>query len=43
MGEFCVRTGKVKAAPPCEPLKVFPIKIEGDDVLVDFDAGYYAS
>lgn len=42
MGKFCVRTGKVKAAPPCDPLKMFPLKIEGDDVLVDFDAGYYA-
>ena len=39
MGKFCVRTGKVKSPPPCEPLKVYPIRIEGRDVLVDFSAG----
>jgi len=39
MGKFCVRTGKVKSPPPCEPLKVYPILIEGRDVLVDFSAG----
>ncbi|MCA6216956.1 non-heme iron oxygenase ferredoxin subunit [Ideonella sp. B7] len=38
MGKFCVRTGKVKSPPPCEPLKVYPIRIEGQDVLVDFSA-----
>ncbi|URS59077.1 non-heme iron oxygenase ferredoxin subunit [Pseudomonas sp. Y39-6] len=42
MGKFCVRTGKVKAAPPCEPLKIFPIRIDGNDVYVDLDAGYLA-
>lgn len=42
-GKFCVRTGKVKASPPCEPLKVFPVRVEGEDVLVDFDAGHVAS
>nr|AAB36669.1 isopropylbenzene-2,3-dioxygenase [Pseudomonas sp. JR1] len=42
MGRFCVRTGKVKAAPPCEPLKIYPIRIDGSDVFVDFDAGYLA-
>jgi len=39
MGKFCVRTGRVKSPPPCEPLKVYPVKVEGADVLVDVDAG----
>nr|ART38944.1 H466 [uncultured bacterium] len=43
MGKFCVRTGKVKAAPPFEALKIFPIRIEGNDVLVDFEGGHLAS
>lgn len=38
-GKFCVRTGRVKARPACDPLKVYPLKIEGDDVLADLDAG----
>lgn len=42
MGKFCVRTGKVKAQPPCESLKVYPIRVEGNDVYVNFDAGYVA-
>ena len=43
MGQFCVRTGKVKSPPPCVALKIFPIRIEGDDVLVDFEGGYLTS
>lgn len=39
-GKFCVRTGKVKAYPPTEPLKVFPVRIEGGAVYVDFSAGH---
>ncbi|SKB98338.1 non-heme iron oxygenase ferredoxin subunit [Sphingopyxis flava] len=38
-GKFCVRTGKVKATPPCQALRVFPVKVDGDDVLVDLDGG----
>ena len=38
-GKFCVRTGKVKALPACKPIKVFPIKVEGDEVHVDLDNG----
>lgn len=38
-GKFCVRTGKVKASPACAPLKTYPLRIEGDDVFVDLDAG----
>ncbi|EWS65520.1 3-phenylpropionate dioxygenase [Hydrogenophaga sp. Root209] len=42
MGKFCVRTGKIKSPPPCQALKVFPIRVEGNEVFVDFDAGYLA-
>ncbi len=42
MGKFCVRTGKIKSAPPCEPLRIYPIRIDGDDVYVDLDSGYLA-
>lgn len=33
--KFCVRTGRVKALPACEALKVFPTKIEDGYVFVD--------
>jgi len=36
---FCARTGKVLAAPAPEPLKVYPLRVDGEDVLVDLDAG----
>ncbi len=42
MGKFCVRTGKVKTPPPCESLEIYPVRIDGRDVFVDFDAGYLA-
>lgn len=38
-GKFCVRTGKVKARPACAPLKIYPVRVEGEDILVDIDAG----
>jgi biphenyl 2,3-dioxygenase ferredoxin component len=38
-GKFCVRTGAVIQNPPTDPLKVYPVKVDGDDILVDFDAG----
>lgn len=38
-GKFCVRTGKVKSPPACEPLKTYPVQVEGEDILVDVDAG----
>jgi nitrite reductase/ring-hydroxylating ferredoxin subunit len=34
-GSFDVRTGKAMRAPVTDDIKVFPIKIEGDDVFVD--------
>jgi biphenyl 2,3-dioxygenase ferredoxin component len=42
MGKFCVRTGKVKAQPPCDPIKIYPVRVEGNDVLVNFEAGHLA-
>ncbi|ADZ72514.1 Chlorobenzene dioxygenase, ferredoxin [Polymorphum gilvum SL003B-26A1] len=33
--KFCVRTGQVKAPPACEALRVFPAKIENDDIYID--------
>lgn len=38
MGKFCVRSGKVKSAPASRPLKTFAVRLEGDEVFVDFDA-----
>lgn len=38
MGKFCVRSGKVKSAPASQPLKTFAVRLEGDEVFVDFDA-----
>lgn len=38
-GRFCVRTGVVKSPPPFLPLRTYPVKIEGDDVMVDLSAG----
>ncbi|SDX42414.1 chlorobenzene dioxygenase ferredoxin/benzene/toluene dioxygenase ferredoxin subunit [Celeribacter indicus] len=33
--KFDVRTGKVKALPACQALKVYPAKCEGGDIYVD--------
>ena len=35
---FDVRTGEVKSLPATEALKTYPVKLEGDDVLVDVEA-----
>ena len=32
---FNVKTGEVVAPPAYDPVKIFPCRIEGDDVLVD--------
>jgi hypothetical protein len=32
---FNVKTGEVVAPPAYDPVKTFPCRIEGDDVLVD--------
>ena len=36
---FCARTGRVLAPPAPDPLKVYPVRVAGDDVLVDLEAG----
>jgi nitrite reductase/ring-hydroxylating ferredoxin subunit len=41
MGKFCARTGKVLQNPPTDPLKVYPVKLEGDDILIDLDNGAF--
>ncbi len=33
-GRFDVRTGEVTALPPMFPIKTFPVKVEGGEVLV---------
>ena len=33
-GRFSARTGKVLAMPPMFPIKTFPVKVEGDEILV---------
>jgi biphenyl 2,3-dioxygenase ferredoxin subunit len=37
--KFCVRTGKVKSPPACQALKIYPVRVDGDDIEVDVDAG----
>jgi len=37
-GQFDVCTGKGQGAPIEEDLKVFPVKVEGDDILVNLAA-----
>jgi chlorobenzene dioxygenase ferredoxin/benzene/toluene dioxygenase ferredoxin subunit len=37
--KFSVRTGKVKALPACKALRVYPVKVEGDDIYIDLEAG----
>jgi nitrite reductase/ring-hydroxylating ferredoxin subunit len=34
---FDLRTGKPLSLPAYEPIAVYPVRIEGDDVLVGFD------
>lgn len=41
--KFCVRTGKVKAQPACDPLKVFPLEVRDNEIFVDVDAGYFSA
>ncbi len=33
-GQFNVRTGEVVAPPPSEPIKTYPVQLEGDDIKV---------
>ena len=34
---FDLRTGKPTGPPATEPVPVFPVRIDGDDVLIDLD------
>lgn len=43
MGKFCVRSGRVKAAPACESLKTYSLKVEAGEVFLDFDSGMVTS
>lgn len=33
--KFCIRTGAVLSLPATCPVATYPVKVEGDDVLVD--------
>lgn len=33
-GRFDVRTGEVTALPPMFPIKCFPVRVQGDEILV---------
>ncbi len=35
---FDLRTGKPTGLPATEPVPVFPVKVDGDDVLIDIDS-----
>ncbi len=36
-GGFDIRTGAVTCAPCVEPMKIFPVRIENGDIVVDVD------
>ena len=38
-GKFCVRTGKVKVPPACDPLTIYPVEVRGGEIFVDYEAG----
>ncbi len=33
-GQFNVRTGAVVSPPPTEPIKTYPVRVEGEDIKV---------
>ena len=37
---FDLRTGKPTGLPATEPVAIYPVKVEGDEVLVDVQAPY---
>lgn len=37
-GQFDVCTGRAVAPPPTVPLRVFPVKVDGGDILIDLGA-----
>lgn len=34
-GRFDIRTGSALTPPACAAIKVFPVRLDGDDILVD--------
>jgi biphenyl 2,3-dioxygenase ferredoxin subunit len=38
--KFCVKTGKVKSPPACKALKIYPVRVVGEDIEVDVEAGH---
>jgi nitrite reductase/ring-hydroxylating ferredoxin subunit len=37
-GRFHIPTGAAQGAPVTQPLKTYPLKVEGEDVLIDLSA-----
>ena len=35
---FDLRTGKPSGPPATEPVRIYPVRVQGDDVLVDLDS-----
>ena len=33
-GQFDVRTGAVVSPPPSEPIKTYPVRVDGDDIKI---------
>ena len=36
-GIFNIKTGKVKQEPPCKDLKIFPVKVEKDEIFINLE------
>ena len=34
-GRFHIPTGRVDGPPACEPLRVYPVKLNGNDLMID--------
>ena len=39
LGAFDIRNGSIASAPCTVPLRVYPVRIDGDDILADLSAG----
>jgi nitrite reductase/ring-hydroxylating ferredoxin subunit len=38
-GRFDLRTGRPTAGPPNQPVQVYAVRVEGEDILVDLPSG----
>jgi 3-phenylpropionate/trans-cinnamate dioxygenase ferredoxin subunit len=38
--QFDMRTGKPTSLPASEPVAIYPVRVDGDDVLVDVQSPY---